>query len=170
MSEDVLRFITKRRSVREFTGEPVERAKLETALKAAMAAPSARNSRPWDFIVVTDRERVRAVCRTHPYAKFGVDAGAVVLPFGKKEGYRWFDQDMGAATENLLVALANLGLGATWCGMTDDRQEAVRTLVGLPDGLYVFALIPVGVPAAEVPARTQYESGRVHWELYQRAA
>jgi nitroreductase len=169
MGEDVLRFITERRSVREFTGEPVERAKLEIALKAAMAAPSARNSRPWQFVVIMDQERVRTVCETHPYAKFGVDAGAVILPFGKKEGYRWFDQDMGAATENLLVALAHLGLGATWCGMSDERQEAVRALTGLPDDLYVFALIPVGVPAEEKPARTQYEPERVHWEQYQRA-
>jgi nitroreductase len=166
MSKDVLQFIAMRRSIRAFTGEPVDRAKLEVALKAAMAAPTARNSRPWQFIVVTDRQKVRAVCEAHPYAKFGVDAGAVVLPFGRKEGYAWFDQDMGAATENLLVALANLGLGATWCGMSDERQEAVRALVGLPEDLHVFALIPVGVPAEEKPARTQYEPERVHWERY----
>jgi nitroreductase len=166
MSEDVLQFITVRRSIRQFTGGPVDRAKLEIALKAAMAAPTARNSQPWQFVVVTDQENVRAVCETHPYAKFGADAGAVVLPFGKKEGYPWFDQDMGAATENLLIALANLGLGATWCGMSDERQEAVRALVGLPEDLYVFALIPVGVPAEEKPARTQYKPERVHWERF----
>lgn len=166
MSEEILQFITARRSIRAFTGDPVDREKLEIALKAAMAAPSARNSRPWQFVVVTDREKVRAVCEAHPYAKFGVDAGAVVLPVGKKEGYDWFDQDMGAATENLLVALANLGLGATWCGMSNERQEAVRALVSLPEDLHVFALIPVGVPAEEKPARTQYEPERVHWEEY----
>ena len=164
MCEGVLQFITARRSIRAFTGEPVDRAKIEIALKAAMAAPSASNSKPWEFVVVTDREKVRAVCGAHPHAKFGVNAGAVVLPFGRKEGHQWFDQDMAAATENLLLALANLGLGATWCGMRDERQEAVRVLVGLPEDLYVFALIPVGVPAEEQPARTQYEPERVHWE------
>jgi nitroreductase len=166
MGKDVLQFITARRSVRGFTGEPVDRDKLETALKAAMAAPSASNARPWEFVVVTEKERVRAVCEAHPYAKFGADAGAVVLPFGKKEGYAWFDQDMGASTENLLLALANLGLGATWCGMHDDLQDPVREAVGIPDELYVFALIPVGVPSEAVPPRTQYEPERVHWERY----
>ena len=166
MSEEVLRFITVRRSIRAFTGEAVDRAKLEIALKAAMAAPSANNSKPWEFVVVTDQGKVRTICETHPYAKFGTNAGAVVLPFGKKAEYQWFDQDMGAATENLLVALANLALGATWCGMSDERQEAVRALVGLPEDLYVFALIPVGVPAEEKPPRTQYEPERVHWEQY----
>ncbi len=166
MGKDVLQFITARRSVRGFTGDPVDRDNLEIALKAAMAAPSARNSKPWEFVVVTDKERVRAVCEAHPYAKFGTDAGAVVLPLGKKEGYAWFDQDMGASTENLLLALANLGLGATWCGMRDDLQEAVREAVGIPEDLYVFALIPVGVPSEAVPPRTQYETERVHWESY----
>lgn len=166
MSEDVLQFITTRRSIRRFTGEPVERAKLEIALKAAMAAPSGNDSKPWEFVVVTDQRKVRTICEAHPYAKFGANAGAVVVPFGRKEGYRWFDQDMGAATENLLIALANLGLGATWCGMSDDRQTAVRKLTGIPDDLYVFALIPVGVPAEVKPARTQYEPERVHWEQF----
>jgi nitroreductase len=166
MSKEVLRFITVRRSIRAFTGEAVDRAKLEIALKAAMAAPSANNSKPWEFVVVTDQEKVRTICETHPYAKFGTNAGAVVLPFGKKAEYQWFDQDMGAATENLLIALANLGLGATWCGMSDERQAAVRELVEIPDDLYVFALIPVGIPSEGVPARTQYEAKRVHWERF----
>lgn len=166
MHEEVLQFMTKRRSIRAFTGDPVDRTKLEIALRAAMSAPSAANARPWQFVVVTDSETIRAVCRAHPHATFGENAGAVVLPFGKKEGYRWFDQDLAAATENLLLALANLGLGATWCGMDDKEQEAVRTSVGIPDELFVFALIPVGVPAEGKPARTQYESERVHWERY----
>ncbi len=166
MSDPVLQFIAKRRSVRAFTGEPVDREKLEVALKAAMAAPSARNSRPWRFLVATEPERVKAVCAAHPYAKFGDKAGAVILPFGKKTDYRWFDQDMGAATENLLLALANLGLGATWCGMPEELQAQIRAVVEIPEELFFFALIPVGVPAGEVEARTQYDPERVYWETF----
>lgn len=166
MHDDVLQFITKRRSIRKFTGGAVERELLVTALKAAMAAPSANNARPWSFLVVSEPEKVKAVCRAHPYASFGEEAGAVILPFGKKEGYGWFDQDLAAATENLLLALANLGLGATWCGMSDKLQADVRSVIVLPDDLFFFALIPVGVPAEEKESRTQYEDARVHWESY----
>jgi len=166
MTEKILRTLTLRRSIRKFTNEPVDREKLEVALKAAMAAPSAGNSRPWQFVVVTERARVRALCEMHPHAGFGAEAGAIVLPFGRKRGYPWFDQDMAAATENLLIATANLGLGATWCGMSDDLQRVVSEAVGIPEDLYVFALIPVGVPAEAKPARTQYEAERVHWETY----
>lgn len=164
MAEEVLGFITKRRSIRKFTGEPVPRDALVTILKAAMAAPSANDSRPWEFLVVTDRAKIAAICRAHPYAGFGVDAGAVIIPFGKKEGYKWFDQDMSAATENLLLAAAQLGLGATWCGMLGEREEKVHFIAGLPDDAFGFALIPIGIPAEEKPPRTHYDDRRVHWE------
>ncbi len=164
----MLDLIMKRRSIRAFTGEPVAKERLIPALRAAMAAPSANNRKPWQFAVLTQEDAIRSVCEAHPYAKFGVNAGAVILPFGEKEGYKWFDQDMAAATENLLLALADEGLGATWCGMDDAKQNDIRPLLGLPDGLYVFALIPVGVPAVEAKPRTQFEETRIHWDGDQR--
>lgn len=166
MYENVLEFITKRRSIRQFTGDPIERERLEALLKAAMAAPSANNKRPWHFVVVTEKEKIVALCKAHPYAGFGVDAGAVIIPFGEKKGYKWFDQDMAAATENLLLAVANLGLGATWCGMDKAKQGSICSLVGLPNDQYAFALIPIGVPSEEKALRTQYDKERIHWEHY----
>lgn len=163
---DVLQLITRRRSIRQFTGDPVPREKITAALQAAMAAPSARNLQPWNFVVVTDKETRAAIAKAHPYAGFAVDAGAIIVPFGKKKGARWFDQDMAAATENLLIAVAGLGLGATWCGLDDALQDRVRPLLGVPDDLHLFALIPVGVPAEEKPARTQYDEAKVHWDKY----
>jgi len=163
---DALHWITRRRSIRQFTGDPVPREKITAALQAAMAAPSARNLQPWNFVVVTDRETRAALAKAHPYAGFAVDAGAIVVPFGKKKGTRYFDQDMAAATENLLIAVAGLGLGATWCGLDNTLQDQVRPLLGVPDDLYLFALIPVGVPAEEKPARTQYDEAKVHWDKY----
>jgi len=84
---------------------------------------------------------------------------------------------MAAATENLLLATANLGLGATWCGLIGDREAGVHSVAGLPDAgvhsvaglpddVFGFALIPIGVPAEEQPARTQYDESRIHWETY----
>ena len=136
------------------------------ALRAAMAAPSGMNRQPWQFVVVTEKETIKRMCEAHGYAGFGEAAGAVILPFGNREGQKWFDQDMAAATENLLIQIANSGLGATWCGMDEARQATVRDMVGLPEDVSIFALIPVGVPAEEKPARTQYEERRVHWEMY----
>jgi nitroreductase len=164
--DDVLQAIQARRSVRKFTGAPVAREKLLAALEAAMAAPSARNARPWSFLVVTERSRIDALSKLHPYAAFGADAGAIILPFGAKKSHPWFDQDMAAATENLLLAAAHLGLGATWCGMDEQRQAAVRMVVGLPEDQFVFAFIPVGIPSELPSPRTQFEASRVHWDRF----
>ncbi|MBC7221659.1 nitroreductase family protein [Candidatus Bipolaricaulota bacterium] len=164
--KEVLEFIMRRRSVRKFTGEPVPKEKLEVLLKAAMAAPSARNRQPWEFLVLTEREKIREVCTAHPYAKFGVDAGAVIIPLGKPAGNFYFFQDMAAAVENLLLAAANLGLGATWCGMDEKRQDAIHPLLGVPQDYWIFAVIPVGVPAEHPEPRTQYDPAKVHWQRF----
>jgi hypothetical protein len=121
--KEVLEFIFRRRSVRKFTGDPVPKEKIEALLRAAMAAPSARNRQPWEFLVITDREKIREVCTAHPYAKFGVDAGAVIIPLGKPAGNFYFFQDM-AAVENLLLAAANLGLGATCPAWTKSARSS----------------------------------------------
>jgi nitroreductase len=118
-----------------------------------MPAPSANNALPWQFLIITDKAKIAAICRAHPYARF--DADAVIIPFGKKEGYKWFYQDMPAA---------NLGLGSTWCGMIDDREASVYSVAGLPNVVFGFALIPIGIPAEGQPPRTQYHERRVHWE------
>ena len=166
MHEHVLEFITARRSIRRFTGGPVSREKLEIVLQAAMAAPSANDRQPWRFLIITEKEKIVSLCKAHPYAGFGVDAGAVIILFGRKEGVKWLDQDMAAATQNLLLAVAHLGLGATWCGIDDSRQAKIQGLVNLPHDQYAFALIPIGIPAEEKAARTQYDEQKVHWERY----
>lgn len=166
MSEEVLRFFERRRSIRAFTGEPVAEKHLRIALRAAMSAPSAHNGRPWQFIVLTDRERIREVCSYHPYAKFGVEAGAVVLPCStlkEKASNPYYDQDMAAATENLLLAVANLGLGATWCGVSDEIQPGLRRLLGASDDRHVFALVPIGVPAETKGPPTGVDEARIFW-------
>ena len=166
MQRSIIDQIMTRRSIRRFSGHRVDPDRLRQALRAAMAAPSANNGKPWHFVVATEPETIRQLCSRHPYAGFGKDAGAIIIPFGRKTDAKWFDQDFAAATENLLLALAGLELGATWCGMDDAKQEAIRELVGLPEDQYVFALIPVGVPAEQKPPRTQYDETRVHWERY----
>jgi nitroreductase len=77
-------------------------------------------------------------------------------------------QDCSAATENILVAAAALGLGTCWLGMhpREDRLEAVGSVLGIPDGIGILSLIAVGHPAEEKEARTQYDGERVHRERW----
>jgi nitroreductase len=82
----------------------------------------------------------------------------------KNQGFRV--QDCSAATENLLIAAAGLGLGAAWCGVhpRQDREKGLRSLLGIPQRVVPFALIPIGWPAEEKRSSDRYDSSRVHYD------
>ena len=161
-----------RRSIRRYTDQPVDAGDVDTLLQAAMAAPSAADRKPWHFVVVTDRETLEALSVAHPYAKMLPHAPLCIVPCGVPEqsvpdrvGYTDFwVQDLAAATENMLIAAVGLGLGAVWCGVypIEERIAAARQILGIPEGAVPFAYVPVGHPAVESPARTQFDSTRVH--------
>ncbi len=158
-----------RRSIRQFTAEPVSAEDTDLLLQAAMAAPSASNRRPWHWVTVTEADTRTALAEAHPYAKMLMQAPLCIVPCGDpavSEAY-WI-QDLAAATENILLAATGLDLGAVWCGVTGrpERVEAVRRLLGIPEGIVPFALVGVGHPAEAKEPRTQYDATRVHRERW----
>ncbi len=159
----MLDFIYKRRSIRKYTDQPIEDAKITEMLKAAMAAPSANNKQPWHFVVVKDREMLNKIAETHPYGKMAGEAPLAIVVCGDADNYYMW-QDCAASTENLLLAAANLGLGAVWCGLREEREVNMRNLLGVPDHIHTFSLVVIGYPGEEKPARTQYNEEKVHYE------
>lgn len=132
-----------------------------------MAAPSASNRKPWQFIVVTKRETLDALADAHPHGKMLFEAPLCISVCGDlTEMERYWVQDCSAATENLLLAATALGLGAVWLGIypRDERVAAVRPILDLPDHITPLNLVSIGHPAEEKPARTQYDAARVHRE------
>jgi nitroreductase len=158
-----------RRSIRAFTAEPVDPVRVEMILKAAMAAPSASNRKPWHFIVVTDARVRTALAKAHPHAAMVAEAPLALVPCGEPRlsvpvGQDYWIQDLAAAAENILLAATGLGLGSVWCGVhpVPERVEAVRRVLGIPEQVIPFALIAVGHPAEHKEPRTQYDARRVH--------
>jgi len=158
-----------RRSIREYTNEPVSAEQVDMLLKAAMAAPSAGNRKPWHFVVVTEPAVKTALTQVHPYADMLLEApvgivlcGEPGLSFPDRPDY-WI-QDLSAATENLLLAATGLGLGAVWCGVfpIQERVEGFRRVLGVPETVVPFALVPIGHPGERKRPRTQYDARRVH--------
>lgn len=169
MNERFLDTIFARRSIRKYTQELVEEKKIDMLLKAAMAAPSASNRKPWQFVVVTERETLDALAEAHPYGKMLFDAPLCISVCGDlTEMEQYWVQDCSAATESLLLAATALGLGAVWLGVypRDQRVAAVRTTLALPDHITPLNLISIGHPAEEKEPRTQYDESRVHWERW----
>ena len=144
---------------------PVEPEKITQLLKAAMQAPSAGNQQPWEFYVVTDKEKIKALSESNPYAGCAAGAPVVIVPCYKTEGARfpmYCEIDLSIATENLWLEAASLGLGAVWIGTAPlkDRMEAV---LGNPDGLHAFALVPVGYPAETKEQQDRFDESRIHY-------
>lgn len=169
----VLENIHSRKSVRNYTGEPVTKACLLVLLKAAMAAPSARNRQPWAFIAITDQKILNALADGLPFTKMLYKAGAAIVvcsdsTIGLQEGATdlWY-QD-AAATQNILLAAEAMGLGAVWSALYPypGRQGHVRKLTGLPDHVSPFSIVPVGHPAGEESPKVKFKPERVHWERW----
>ncbi len=106
-----LNFIFRRRSIRKYLETPVEPEKLDLLLQAGMAAPSAMNTKPWEFVVVTDADRLAALRKATPYSGYHVPVviavcGNLGLTENPTRRLFWV-QDCSAATENILLAASN---------------------------------------------------------------
>ncbi len=166
--DERLNIIFSRRSIRRYTGQPVSERDLTSLLEAGMAAPSASNRKPWHFVVVTDKARLQALADAHPYAKMLPQAAVAIAVCGDPAISDWWVQDCTAATENILIAAAGLGLGAVWlgCHSLAEREQAVRDVLGIPAGIGVLNMISIGHPDEAKEARTQYDPARVHVEAW----
>ena len=161
--------LLKRRSIRKFTDQMVSDAHIEELLHAAMSGPSACNKRPWEFYVVEGEEKLEALRACTHFAKMNGKLAIVVcgnlsrsLP-GQLAAY-WV-QDCSAATQNILLRAADLGLGAVWCGVHPQPQaeKNVTRVLGLREDQVPLNIIWIGHPAEEAEARDQYEEERVHY-------
>lgn len=162
--DERLNIIFARRSIRAYSGEPVSEADVESLLQAGMAAPSASNRKPWHFVVVTDKLLLKALADAHPFGKMIAHAEVGIAVCGDPATSEWWVQDCSAATENILVAVAGLGLGGVWLGChgRPEREQAVRDVLGIPRKVGVLSLLSIGYPGEDKEARTQYDPVRIH--------
>ena len=173
-SEIALENIFQRRSVRNYTGEAVDHGMLMTLMKAAMAAPSARNRQPWAFVAVSERSLLDELAEGLPKTKMLYKAGAAIVVCGDssielEEGAAdlWYI-DAAAASENILLAANSMGLGAVWSALYayPGRAGHVAKVLGLPAHINPFSIIPVGHPTGEDQPKDKFRPERIHWEKW----
>ncbi|MBS3751320.1 MAG: nitroreductase family protein [Anaerolineales bacterium] len=162
---EALEVLFTRRSIRQYTDEPVTEEQVRTLLEAGMNAPSANNRQPWHFIAVDERERLDAIMEVHPYSKMLAQAPlAIIVCADITRSERYWQQDCAAATENILLAARALGLGSVWLGVypKEDRTEGVTRLFDLPEHIRPLCVIAVGHPAEEAGRVERYDTSKVH--------
>lgn len=164
--------IWKRRSIRKFKDQKVEPEKIDKLLRAAMQAPSAANQQAWEFIVVQEKETLSKITQASPYAKPAQSSGVTFVILANKNELKiptGWEQDLGAAAQNLLLEAVHLGLGGVWLGVATSKEvtENIKNLFKLPEHVLPFALISVGYPQGQSNEFVdRYKQEKVHYEEY----
>ncbi len=161
-----------RRSVRQYTDRPVADEAVAKLLAAAMAAPSAGDERPWEFIVVTGRDAREEIMSVHPHSRMLKQAPLAIVVCAdtarSKYPVEFWAQDCAAATENILLAAVSLGLGSCWLGVhpLPERVAALRRIFAIPESVVPFAIVAVGHPAVQPARADRYDEKRIHKEKW----
>ena len=149
---DAIETILSRKSVRDFSDKEINEEIIDQLMKCAMAAPSAINRQPWEFYVVKSEEAKARVNKEVPFGKY--KSPIIIVPCIKEISTIPFNHDLAicdlsAATENILLAAHELGLGAVWCAIFPNkaRIKAVGKAMGVSLGVSPFCAIYVGYPS-----------------------
>lgn len=157
--------IRARRNVRRYADRPIPREHLDRICEAGRRAPSSMNEQAWDFVLVTERERLRELSRVWRYAEHVASSAAtiaLVLPAADRDerDIRWFD--LGQVAMAMMLAAADLGIGSSHAAVGD--QELARELLGLAEDRECAMLLALGYPAGaplaplERPARRPFDA------------
>ncbi|MCU0846815.1 MAG: nitroreductase family protein [Spirochaetes bacterium] len=156
-----------RRSIRKYSPGPVSEEDLGEIIRAGMNAPSAGNEQPWHFVVIDRRDILDRIPEVHPYSGMIREAPVAVLVCCdldrvRHEGF-WI-QDCSAATENMLLEIADRGLGSVWLGVypREDRVRGLRKIFSLPENIVPFSLLPIGLPGEKKDRKNEFHGEMIH--------
>lgn len=181
-TEIVMENIFNRKSVRHFTADSISDEVMENLLRAAMAAPTGMNVQPWHIIVLKDTSRYNEIFGDNFNMRMYKESSAVVIfcadttvtrpprdnpdaPAVTTPNRIWRD-DMGACTENFLLAVEAHGLGACWtaCYPYAERMNPVREALNIPDNFVPYCVVPIGAPAGDEQPKDKWKPEKVHYE------
>jgi nitroreductase len=160
---DTFDAITKRRSVRDFTGDPIPREDLLRIVDAGRLAATGSNRQPWDFLIVTERALIPRLMASGKW----MEKSAAIIAVVMDPASRWWVEDGAAAIENMLLAATALGYGTCWVeGDALPLESQFKKLLGIPEKKRLLALIPVGVPTAWPKQTKKSLDEIIHWEHF----
>ena len=165
---DTIEALKKRRSVRELSDKSIPKNILEELVDVGRLAATARNVQPWEFVVVTERGMLQKIAEIAETGRFIAGAGACIAVFCADTKY--YLEDGCAATQNILVGAAGLGIGSCWvAGDKKPYCPQICQMLGVPATFKLISLIALGYPAqetgsAQISKRALKEV--IHWEKF----
>lgn len=162
--------IFERCSIRNFSEKEILRSQIEDIITAGMQAPSARNERPWEFLVITSEEGKEKIASIGPQASCCENAPAIILALANlsriPNGSPWWIQDMSACIENMLLRTVEIGMGGVWLGIypRESRVEIIREKFFLKDNIVPVAAVPIGYPLEKRTRKNVVQTERISWE------
>lgn len=163
----MLEVIKNRRSIRTYIDKEVEEEKILEILKAAMQAPSSKDSSPWEFVVVDNKEILFELSKTHHKSTHIKDAKLCIAVTGNKERFlkpdKWI-HDLGACTQNILLECTNQGLASCWVGVHPKSKviDKVRATLNLPENLIPYSLVSIGYSNEENNFIDKFDKNKIH--------
>lgn len=168
---NIIEGIKSRRSIRKYVpNSDISNDDVQKILEAGMMAPSAKNTRPWEFIVIRNKEIRKEIISFHPHCKGMIlDAILIIVTIARDdiankicEGY--WPQDCACATENMLLAALELGYGTCWCGVypNKSRVESLKRLLKVQHGT-PFNFIVLGKADENPPLKGYFDAKKVFY-------
>jgi nitroreductase len=167
--ENFLELLKRRRSSRLFTGEPVDKDTVCDLMKAALMSPSGHRINPWEFILVDDKEVLKALStsKEHGAGLLEGAAMAVVVIADTTKTDVWIE-DCSIATIILQLAAEDMGLGSCWVQIRrrmdadgNMAEDNVRGLLGIPAHYAMLSIVAVGHKAREAKP---FDEEKMQWD------
>lgn len=163
---EALDAIRARQSVREYRATPIPRHSIEQIVDCGRLAPTARGEEPWEFIAVTEKTRLTRIADITDHGKFIRGSACAIIVCSRDTKY--YLEDGCAATENILVGAAALGIGSCW--VAGDKKAYCQELagfLGMPAGYRIVSIIALGYPAGKPAAKEKRPLKELlHWESF----
>jgi len=168
---DTIEAILTRRSIRKYNNKEVSKELINIILKCGMYAPSSYNQQLWEFIIIDKREILDKIPEIHPNSNMIREVNIAILVCGnlnEKINQSYWTQDCSAATQNLLISAASLGLGSIWLGIypREDRIIGLKKLLNLPEHIIPFSLVPIGYSEEINEDPERFNPDKIHYNKW----
>jgi len=159
--------ILARRSIRKYVDKKISEDDINKMIKAGMNAPSARNMKTSEFVVIKDRSILDAIVDKNPHASMLKEANLAIAVCGKELSEFWHS-DLAASTQNILIKATELGIGSCWIGIypIDQKEEDMKEVLNVPSDVRVFSVISLGYPNEQKDMNNRFDEEKIHMNVW----